>query len=59
MTAARRISSSLTAKPRMRLALLLAAPLTWLVLVYVVALAALLVTALWTVDSFTGEIEPD
>jgi putative spermidine/putrescine transport system permease protein len=30
--------------------------LTWLVLVYVVALAALLVSALWTVDSFTGEI---
>ena len=55
-TAARRVSSSLIAKPRTRLALLLAAPLTWLVLVYVVALAALLVSALWTVDSFTGEI---
>jgi len=55
-TAARRVSSSLSAKPRTRLALLLAAPLTWLVLVYVVALAALLVSALWTVDSFTGEI---
>lgn len=55
-TAARRVSSTLSAKPRTRLALLLAAPLTWLVLVYVVALAALLVSALWTVDSFTGEI---
>ena len=55
-TAARRVSSSLIVKPRTRLALLLAAPLTWLVLVYVVALAALLVSALWTVDSFTGEI---
>jgi len=55
-TAARRVSSSLSSKPRARLALLLAAPLTWLVLVYVVALAALLVSALWTVDSFTGEI---
>lgn len=55
-SAARRVSSSLNAKPRARLALLLAAPLTWLVLVYVVALAALLVSALWTVDSFTGEI---
>ncbi|MET1061349.1 MAG: ABC transporter permease [Aeromicrobium sp.] len=30
--------------------------MAWLVLVYVVALAALLVTALWSVDSFTGEI---
>lgn len=56
MTAARRASAYLTTHARTRLALLLAAPLTWLVLVYVVALAALLVTALWTVDSFTGEI---
>ena len=55
-SAARRVSSSLSAKPRARLALLLAAPLTWLVMVYIVALAALLVSALWTVDSFTGEI---
>ncbi|KRC65499.1 spermidine/putrescine ABC transporter permease [Aeromicrobium sp. Root236] len=55
-TAAWRISSSLSARPRARLGLLLAAPLTWLVLVYVVALAALLVSALWTVDSFTGEL---
>ncbi|WP_309965708.1 ABC transporter permease [Aeromicrobium panaciterrae] len=46
----------MNARPRTRLALLLAAPLTWLVMVYVVALAALLVSALWTVDSFTGEI---
>ena len=38
------------------MALLLSAPLLWLALVYIVALAALLITALWTVDSFTGEI---
>jgi len=56
VTTARRASAYLTTHARTRLALLLAAPLTWLVLVYVVALAALLVTALWTVDSFTGEI---
>jgi putative spermidine/putrescine transport system permease protein len=30
--------------------------LLWLALVYIVALAALLITALWTVDSFTGQI---
>lgn len=54
--AARRVSSFLSARPRLRLSLLLSAPLTWLVLVYVVALAALLVSALWTVDSFTGEL---
>ena len=56
VTAARRLSSSLSARPRLRLSLLLAAPLTWLVLIYVVALAALLVTAFWSVDSFTGEL---
>ncbi|WP_242686332.1 ABC transporter permease [Aeromicrobium sp. IC_218] len=55
--ATRRASSFLATRPRVRLGLLLAAPLTWLVLVYVVALAALLVTALWSVDSFTGEID--
>ena len=56
VTAARRLSSSLSARPRLRLSLLITAPLTWLVLIYIVALAALLVTAFWTVDSFTGEL---
>ncbi len=51
------LSSYLSSRPKIRLGLLLAAPLTWLVLVYVVALAALLVTAFWSVDSFTGEID--
>jgi putative spermidine/putrescine transport system permease protein len=55
-TTARRISTFLSSHARARLALLLSAPLAWLVLVYIVALAALLITALWTVDSFTGEI---
>ena len=56
VAAARRLSSVLSARPWLRLSLLLSAPLTWLVLIYVVALAALLVTAFWSVDSFTGEI---
>lgn len=55
-TPARRMSVFLSARPRTRLALLLSAPLLWLGLVYIAALAALLITALWTVDSFTGEI---
>lgn len=54
---ARATSSRLSRAPRLRLGLLLAGPLSWLLLVYVVALAALLVTSLWTVDSFTGDIE--
>lgn len=56
VTAARRLSSLLSARPRLRLSLLITAPLTWLVLIYIVALAALLVTAFWSVDSFTGEL---
>jgi putative spermidine/putrescine transport system permease protein len=55
-TFARRISTRLFASPKLRLGLLLSAPLTWLVLIYIAALAALLVTALWQVDSFTGDI---
>jgi putative spermidine/putrescine transport system permease protein len=54
--APRRVSSFLTAHPRTRLALLLTAPLFWLGVVYIVALVLLLVTAFWSVDSFTGEI---
>jgi len=56
VTAARRLSSLLSARPWLRLSLLITAPLTWLVLIYIVALAALLVTAFWSVDSFTGEL---
>jgi putative spermidine/putrescine transport system permease protein len=57
VTAARRLSSLLSARPWLRLSLLITAPLTWLVLIYIVALAALLVTAFWSVDSFTGELD--
>lgn len=55
-TVARKGSAFLATHPRARLALLLTAPLFWLVVVYIVALALLLVTAFWSVDSFTGEI---
>jgi len=53
----RRLSARLTRSPRSRLALLLTAPLLWLGLAYLGALAALLVTALWTTNTFTGAIE--
>ncbi|MDF0515531.1 ABC transporter permease [Agromyces sp. H3Y2-19a] len=55
-SAARAGSAFLSAHPRARLALLLSAPLFWLGVVYIVALVLLLVTAFWSVDSFTGEI---
>lgn len=56
---ARRVSVHLNKSPRTRLGLLLSAPLLWLGLVYVAALAALLVTAFWTTDSFTGEVRTE
>ncbi len=56
-TALRRLSSVLSRFSWLRLGLLLSAPLAWLVAIYVVALAALLVTALWQVDSFTGNLD--
>ncbi|MEY4396778.1 MAG: hypothetical protein RLZZ40_534, partial [Actinomycetota bacterium] len=53
---ARRGSAYLYRHAKVRLALLLSAPLFWLGLVYIAALVALLVTAFWSVDSFTGDI---
>jgi putative spermidine/putrescine transport system permease protein len=56
-SARRRLSARLTRSPRSRLTLLLTAPLIWLGLAYIGALAALLITALWTTNTFTGDIE--
>lgn len=42
--------------PRARLAGLLAAPMAWLVIVYLGSLAALFLTAFWSVDDFTGQL---
>ncbi len=55
-TTARKISVFLSQHARVRLAFLLSAPLFWLGLVYIVALVSLLITAFWSVDSFTGEV---
>nr|WP_307804635.1 ABC transporter permease [Streptomyces sp. VRA16 Mangrove soil] len=42
--------------PRLRLTLLLAAPLTWLVVAYLGSLAVLFLSGLWTTDPFTSDI---
>ena len=39
-----------------RLAALLAAPISWLVIAYLGAIAALLVTAFFTINTFTGDV---
>jgi putative spermidine/putrescine transport system permease protein len=43
-------------KRRTRLSLLLGPPMVWLVVVYLGAIAALLVSAFWSVDSFTENV---
>ncbi|MEI6590554.1 MAG: ABC transporter permease, partial [Actinomycetes bacterium] len=55
VTPARRVSSYLYNHAKLRLRLLIAAPVFWLGLVYIAALLVLLITAFWSVDEFTGE----
>ena len=59
MPAARAASAFLHRTPRLRLAMLLSAPLLWLGLAYLGALAALFLTAFWHTDPFTGKVITD
>ena len=43
-------------RPKLRLAALLTAPILWLVVAYLGALATLLINAFFTIDSFTGNV---
>jgi putative spermidine/putrescine transport system permease protein len=52
----RKVAAWLHTHARVRLAALLAAPLLWLVGAYLGALAVLLVSAFWTVNTFTGDL---
>ncbi|MFD9290296.1 ABC transporter permease [Streptomyces sp. NPDC060030] len=52
----RRLAGTLHRYPKLRLSLLLTAPLAWLVLAYLGSLAALFVSAFWTTDSFTSDV---
>jgi putative spermidine/putrescine transport system permease protein len=54
--ALRPLSRALWRRPRLKLALLLSAPVGWLVVAYLGSLAVLLVSAFWSTDSFTGTI---
>ena len=54
--ALRPLSRALWHRPRLKLALLLSAPVGWLVVAYLGSLAVLLVSAFWSTDSFTGTI---
>ena len=52
----RKVAAWLHTHARVRLATLLAAPLLWLVGAYLGALVVLLVSAFWTVNTFTGDL---
>ena len=51
-----RVSAALFRRPWLRAGLLLSGPAAWFVLIYVGALFLLFLSALWSVDSFSGKI---
>jgi putative spermidine/putrescine transport system permease protein len=55
-TARARVSAALFRRPWLRAGLLLSAPGAWFVLIYLAALFLLFLSALWSVDSFSGKI---
>ena len=57
-SARRRLFAWLHAHRRVQLGLLLATPLGWLAIVYLGSLVILLLSAFWTKDTFTGNVEP-
>jgi putative spermidine/putrescine transport system permease protein len=54
----RRLFTWLHAHRRVQLGLLLVTPLGWLAIVYLGSLVILLLSAFWTKDTFTGNVEP-
>ena len=52
----RALAVAMYRRPRTQLALLLAAPLGWLVIAYLGSLALFLITSFWSVDSFSGNL---
>ncbi|RPF37747.1 ABC transporter permease [Streptomyces sp. TLI_185] len=51
-----RTAGALHRRPRLRLTLLLTAPLLWLAVLYLGSLAVLFASAFWTTNSFTSEV---
>ncbi|WOX13938.1 ABC transporter permease [Streptomyces sp. N50] len=56
MSLLNRTAGALYRRPRLRLSLLLTAPLLWLAVLYLGSLSVLFVSAFWTTDSFTSEV---
>ena len=53
----RQLAGALHRRPGLRLAALLSAPLAWLVLAYLGSLTVLLLSAFWTTNSYTSNLE--
>ncbi len=56
-TARIRVSAALFRRPWLRAVLLLSGPGAWFVLIYLAALVLLFISALWSVESFTGNLQ--
>jgi putative spermidine/putrescine transport system permease protein len=52
----RRLADLFHGRPRLQISSLLAAPMAWLVILYVGSLVVLLITAFWTVDPLSGSV---
>jgi putative spermidine/putrescine transport system permease protein len=55
----RRLSTFLSRHPRLRVSLLLAGPVGWLLVAYLGSLVVLFVAAFWRLDAFTAEVIRD
>jgi putative spermidine/putrescine transport system permease protein len=55
-SAGRRLAGLFHGRPRLQIGSLLAAPMTWLVVLYLGSLVVLLITAFWTVDALSGNV---
>ena len=52
----RRLAGLFHGRPKLQVSGLLAAPMAWLVILYLGSLAILLITAFWTVDPLSGDV---
>ncbi len=55
-SAGRRLAGLFYGRPRLQIASLLAAPMAWVVILYLGSLVVLLITAFWTVDPLSGKV---
>jgi putative spermidine/putrescine transport system permease protein len=55
-SAGRKLAGFFHGRPRLQIGSLLAAPMAWLVLLYLGSLVVLLITAFWTVDPLSGNV---